>query len=62
VPHRKGSFHENWNDLLTRFAHRRRHELPREELLERAKDEALHSELCERFDPHQALFERAHCD
>lgn len=59
MPHRRGSFNEDWNDLLTRFAHRRKHEHPREELLEQAKEEALHSELCEPFDPHQALFERA---
>lgn len=59
MPHRRGSFQEDWDDLLTRFAHRRKHEQPREELLERAKEEALHSETCEPFDPHQALFERA---
>jgi hypothetical protein len=59
VPHRRGSFHEDWNDLLTRFAHRRKHELPREELLEQAKQEALHSEMGEPFDPHQALLERS---
>lgn len=54
MPHRRGSFQEDWNDLLTRFAHRRKHEQPREEMLEQAKQEALHP-----FDPHQALFERA---
>jgi hypothetical protein len=54
VPHRRGSFHEDWNDLLTRFAHRRKHEQPREEMLERPKEERLQP-----FDPHQALFERA---
>jgi len=59
VPHRRGSFQEDWNDLLTRFAHRRKHEQLREELLEQAKEEALHSETCEPIDPHQALFERA---
>jgi hypothetical protein len=60
VPHRKGSFQEDWNDLLTRFAHRRKHEQPREEMLEQAQEEALHSHLSEPFDPHQALFERSH--
>ena len=59
MPHRRGSFNEDWNDLLTRFAHRRKHEQPREALLEQAQDEALHSDLCEPFDPHQALLERA---
>lgn len=59
MPHRKGSFQEDWNDLLARFAHRRKHEHPREEMLEQAKEEALHSELCEPADPHRALFERA---
>jgi hypothetical protein len=58
VPHRRGSFHEDWNDLLTRFAHRRKHEQPRAFLLEHAKEEALQSDLC----PHQALFELAHSD
>ena len=62
MPHRKGSFHEDWNDLLTRFAHRRKHDGRRVELLEQAQDEALHSDLCGPFDPHQALFERAHAD
>jgi hypothetical protein len=54
VPHRRGSFNEDWNDLLTRFAQRRKHEHPRGEMLEQAKEEALQP-----FDPHQALFERA---
>ena len=58
MPHRRGSFHEDWNDLLTRFAHRRRHEQPRAMLLEKAKEEALHSDSC----PHQVLFELAHSD
>ena len=58
MPHRRGSFHEDWNDLLTRFAHRRRHDKPREEMLEKAKEEALQSDFC----PHQALFELAHSD
>lgn len=61
MPHRKGSFHEDWNDLLTRFAHRRKHEEPRE-ALQRAQEEAAHSDLYERHDPHQALFERANAD
>ena len=62
MPHRRGSFHEDWNDLLTRFAHRRRHEKPREELLERAQHEAESAHLNEAPDPHQALFELAHAD
>ena len=62
MPHRKGSFHEDWNHLLTRFAQRRKHEESRQALLEKAKDEALQSELCERFDPHQALFEMARAE
>jgi hypothetical protein len=61
VPHRKGSFHEDWNDLLTRFAHRRKHDEPRQEMLEKARHEAEKSHLNER-DPHQALFERANAD
>lgn len=62
VPHRRGSFHEDWNDLLIRFEHRRHHERARAGLLEQAQEEALHAELCEPFDPHQAMFERAHSD
>ena len=58
MPHRRGSFHEDWNDLLTRFAHRRKHEKPRELMLAKAKEEALQSDLC----PHKALFELAHGD
>jgi hypothetical protein len=59
VPHRRGSFHEDWNDLLTRFAHRRKHEKPREEMLEKARHEA---EMTHLHDPHRALFELAHDD
>ena len=59
MPHRKGSFQEDWNDLLIRFAQRRRNEQPRGDMLEQAQDEALNSDLCEPFDPHQALLERA---
>ena len=55
MPHRRGSFHEDWNDLLTRFAHRRKHEQPRALMLEKAKEEALQSDYC----PHQVLFELA---
>ena len=62
VPHRRGSFHEDWNDLLTRFAHRQKHEEPRGALLNRAQEEALQSELCQPFDPHQALLESADAD
>ena len=62
MPHRRGSFHEDWNDLLTRFAHRRKHDEPRSALLRRAQEEALRSDLCEPFDLHQALLERADAD
>jgi hypothetical protein len=62
VPHRRGSFHEDWNDLLMRFAHRRKHEQPREEILRHASEEALSSDVYEPFDPHQALFERTRSD
>jgi hypothetical protein len=59
VPHRHGSFHEDWNDLLTRFAHRRRHDRPREEQLEQARKEAEQSENCPIHRINQALFERS---
>ena len=59
MPHRRGSFHEDWNDLLTRFAHRRKHEQPRGELLERAQVEAHHSDGCPSYRLNQALFERS---
>jgi hypothetical protein len=60
VPHRRGSFHEDWNDLLTRFAHRRKHDEPRAAMLEKAQEEAR--QTGQPFDPHHALFERAHSD
>ena len=58
MPHRRGSFHEDWNDLLTRFAHRRKHEQPRALLLEQAREEALKPDAC----PHKALFDLAHSE
>ncbi|MCL6678682.1 hypothetical protein LZ519_05025 [Sphingomonas sp. RG327] len=60
MPHRRGSFHEDWNDLLTRFAHRRKHDEPRAMLLDKAQEEAR--QTGRDFDPHHALFERAHSD
>ena len=60
MPHRRGSFHEDWNDLLTRFAHRRKHDEPRAMLLDKAQKEAR--QTGRDFDPHHALFERAHSD
>lgn len=59
VPHRRGSFQEDWNDLLTRFAHRRKRDRPRSELLEQAQEEALQSDSCPNFKLNQALFERS---
>lgn len=59
MPHRRGSFHEDWNDLLVRFENRRACNNPRLNLLEQATQEALHADLCEPFDPHKALFERS---
>ena len=60
MPHRRGSFNEDWNDLLTRFAHRRRHEKPRAAMLEKAQHEAEHAHVNEPPDPHRKLFELAH--
>lgn len=56
----RGSFHEDWNDLLTRFAHRREHERLRAEQLQRAQEEATAEGDCRSFRLNQALFERAH--
>ena len=59
MSHRRGSFQEDWDDLLTRFAHQCRHNNPTREMLEQAQQESLESHLWEPFDPHQALFERS---
>ena len=56
MPHRRGSFHEDWNDLLTRFADRRRHDRPRAELLEQAQEEAQQNDSCPNFLLNEALF------
>lgn len=59
MPHRTGSFRENWDDLLMRFAERSQHVWPASELLLQAQRESAQSCLCELPDPHQALFERS---
>ena len=55
----RGSFHEDWNELLTRFAHRREHERHRVEQLERAQQETADSGGCRNYRLNQALFERS---
>jgi hypothetical protein len=59
VPHRRGSFREDWNDLLIRFAQRRRHDEPRRNGLEQAEAKAGQSDLGDRSDPHKTLLERS---
>lgn len=59
MPHRKGSFHEDWNDLLARFAERRKHDRPRQALLEKALEEALPGEICPNFLLNEILFDRS---
>jgi hypothetical protein len=59
VPHRTGSFDGDRNDLLARFADRRKHDRPRAELLEKAQREAIRSDGCPMFRLNQALFERS---
>lgn len=56
----RGSFHEDWNDLLARFAHRREHERHRSEQLEKAQEEVVQAAgRCRNYRLNQALFERA---
>jgi hypothetical protein len=57
VPHRRGSFHEDWSELLERFAHRRKR--ARQEQLRRAQREAEQGEGCRIFRLNQALFEKS---
>ena len=56
MSHRKGSFQEDWNDLLTRFAHKGTRAALADQLAE-AKDGA--NEQPSASDIHQMLFERA---
>ncbi len=59
MPHRNGSFHENWNDLLTRFAHRGTPAAIEDQIRE-AKQRPKRRRRPR--DPHRALFERAIAD
>lgn len=56
MPHRKGSFHEDWNDMLVRFAHRGTPAALKDQVDEAraGKNGAAPADV---FDPHQALFE-----
>ena len=58
MPHRRGSFHEDWNDMLIRFAHRGTPAAIEDQLdeVKRIRDRK------QSFDLHQALFERSHVD
>jgi len=56
VPHRKGSFHEDWNDMLVRFAHRGTPAALKDQFGE-AKAGKNRGARPDAFDPHQALFE-----
>ena len=55
----RGSFHEDLNDLLVRFAHRREHEELRVEQLNKAQAEAQEAERCRNYRLNQALFEHS---
>jgi hypothetical protein len=60
VPHRRGSFHEDWNELLARFAHKGT-PAEREEQFEQAKGKDKKRKARARaWDFHQQLFERSH--
>jgi len=54
----KGSFHEDWNDLLKRFAHRGT-PAANEEQLDRARREAETPDPCRNYRLNQALFEQS---
>jgi hypothetical protein len=56
VPHRRGSFHEDWNDMLTRFAHRGTPAAIEDQIAETKAKRRKRSA----FDFHDALFEKAH--
>ena len=55
MPHRRGSFNEDWNDLLMRFAHRGTPAAIEDQIREaRPKDEGRQP-----WDFHEELFERS---
>jgi hypothetical protein len=56
VPHRRGSFHEDWNELLVRFAHRGTPAALKDQVKEA---QATARQPSGEFDPHRALFERS---
>jgi len=60
MPHRRGSFHEDWNDLLKRFAHKGT-PAATEAQIEDAKANG-EGDASERpaWDFHEELFERSH--
>lgn len=55
MPHRRGSFHEDWNDLLIRFAHRGTPAAIEDQLFEAEPKRKRRSA----FDFHKALFDRS---
>jgi hypothetical protein len=57
VPHRRGSFHEDWNDLLTRFAHKGTPAALEDQLHEANRIEQHREDELPVFDPHRLLFE-----
>jgi hypothetical protein len=57
VPHRRGSFHEDWNDLLIRFAHRGTPAAIEDEL--RQAKVKMRGDRLPAFDFHKELFERS---
>ncbi len=60
VPHRRGSFHEDWDDLLHRFAHRGTRAALKDQIGEGKPHGRKGRDRRSDPDPHQALFERAH--
>ncbi len=58
MPHRRGSFHEDWNDLLTRFAHKGTPAAIDDQIHD-AKAKKRRSSRDKSWDFHEALFERS---
>ena len=57
MPQRRGSFHEDWNDLLERFAHRGTPAALEDQLREARPDNDRFRRECRSFQLNQALFE-----
>jgi hypothetical protein len=59
LPHRRGSFQEDWDDLLARFAHRGTPAELQDQIDEAKSHEEETKRHAESSDPHRALRELA---